>query len=249
MNMRPVVLVIAGHDPTGGAGIQADIEAIHAAGGHAVTLVTALTVQDTTGVQRFLITPAELLQQQAEVLLADIRPQAVKLGMLGHPDIVEVVKSVLDRLPDIPVVLDPVLSSNLSGHLADAALPHALLALLPRTTLLTPNTLELEQLLQGHTLNHLFDLGVDHVLITGGHRPGSTLINELHHAEGCLWRSEITRLPGEFHGSGCTLASACAIGLAQGLSTLDAVQRAQQYTTGTLQLAHIPGRGQFIPWR
>ncbi|NNM52798.1 MAG: hydroxymethylpyrimidine/phosphomethylpyrimidine kinase [Pseudomonadales bacterium] len=247
--MRPVVLVIAGHDPTGGAGIQADIEAIHAAGGHAVTLITALTVQDTNGVRSFSLTPAKILMQQAEVLLADIHPQAIKLGMLGHPDTVGVVKTVLNALPGIPLVLDPVLAGNLSGKLSDASLPQALLALLPRTTLLTPNSVELDQLLQGRTLNHLFEQGVDHVLITGGHRPGPTLINELHNAHGCLWRSEITRIPGEFHGSGCTLASACAIGLAQGLSIPEAVQRAQHYTTATLERAYSPGRGQYLPWR
>ncbi|MFC6330794.1 bifunctional hydroxymethylpyrimidine kinase/phosphomethylpyrimidine kinase, partial [Alloalcanivorax gelatiniphagus] len=138
--MKPNILVIAGHDPSGGAGIHADIEAVHSLGGFASTLITALTVQNSRNVSGFQLTPIDLLEQQAEALLADYQFQAVKIGMTGSVEMVEWIADLLARLPGVPVVLDPVLAAEAGGSLARGDLGEAMLTrLAPLTTVLTPN--------------------------------------------------------------------------------------------------------------
>ncbi len=249
MNHKPIILVMAGHDPTGGAGIQADIEAIHAMGGHALSLITALTTQDTRSVYDFKIVPLQQLRHQAKILLADCTPDAFKLGMLGDPSIVSLAIELLEQYPDVPVVLDPVLSGNLHGSLATPHLIDALLELLPQTTLLTPNIPELTALTADLSESEFFEAGLQFLLLKGAHRQGTIIQNELRSATGIIYRHEAPRLPAEFHGSGCTLASACACLLGQGLSVPEAVTRALDYTQDCLARAFAIGKGQLIPGR
>lgn len=250
--MKPRVLVIAGHDPSGGAGIHADIEAIHALGGFASTLITALTVQNTQAVRSFRLTPIELLQQQADCLLDDMQFEAVKIGMTGSAAVIELIASLLPRLGDIPVVLDPVLAAESGGSLGANDVPAALLRLLPKVTLITPNLPEAVQLSGEQELTaigqSLLQKGAPAVLLTGTHDDTPAVQNHLFTHAG-VSASSWARLPGSFHGSGCTLASAIACFLAQGNSLAAAVNLAQEYVHRSLQTAFHAGQGQWIPNR
>jgi hydroxymethylpyrimidine/phosphomethylpyrimidine kinase len=251
--MKPNILVIAGHDPCGGAGIHADIEAIHSLGGLPATLITGLTVQNTRNVRGFELTGVELLERQAEALLDDMRFAAIKIGMTGSPAIIRFIARLLDQLPGVPVILDPVLAAEAGGSLGEPSVPEALLEwLFPRASLVTPNLPEAEQLAQtsgvtacGHTL---LEHGCPAVLITGTHDSTEAVHNHLFHPGGQRQWSW-PRLPGSFHGSGCTLASACAALIGHGLPTEEALTQAQDYVHRTLQKAWQAGRGQLIPDR
>lgn len=252
--MRPVVLCFSGLDPSGGAGLQADIEAISALGGHAAVVCTALTVQDSDRVYGFEAVSPALIRQQADAVLADLPVGAIKLGMLGSGAIADVVGDILSAHPDIPVVLDPVLAANSGGNLAGDDLAQGLLRLFPRTTLITPNSLEARRLAEREDLAgavaRLQQLGADLVLLKGGHEAGEVIINTLHDRTGLLAESHTPRLAGEFHGSGCTLASAVAAGLAMQLTPVDAVRRAEAFVAGALARADRPrDTGQFLPNR
>jgi hydroxymethylpyrimidine/phosphomethylpyrimidine kinase len=249
----PTVLVFAGHDPSGGAGQQADIEAIAAQGAHAAVAITCLTVQDTVNVSRVEAVAPALVIAQAEAVLADQRVAAIKLGLLGNGAIVTAVAALLARHPLIPVVTDPVLVATGGGQLAEADLIPALkAALLPRTTVLTPNVAEARALTGLADLSAYAEtlrlLGARYVLVTGGDEPTAAVENRLHGPEGArIFRWP--RLAGPFHGSGCTLAAALAARLALGESVEVAVERAQAYVASTLAAAFRPGRGSAIPWR
>lgn len=251
--MKPNVLVIAGHDPSGGAGIHADIETIHSLGGLAATLITGLTVQNSQNVGGFELVDIALLERQAEALLADMSFSAIKIGMTGSAAMVDFIASLLARLPGIPVVLDPVLAAEAGGSLGAASLPQALRQqLLPRATLATPNLPEAEQLsgCQGvHAAGQaLLKQGGQAVLITGTHDNTDQVHNHLFRA-GAVQSWDWPRLPGSFHGSGCTLAAACAVLLAHGLPLETALSRAQHYVHHALQHAWQAGQGQLIPDR
>lgn len=252
---KPVVLVFAGHDPSGGAGIQADIEAIASGGCHAVTVITALTVQDTRNAASFEPTTPALLRAQADTLLADIEPAAIKLGMLGSSENAHVIARLLQRWRHVPVILDPVLAAGGGGALATDDLRRVLRdELLPLATLATPNTPELRALAPAaDTLaagaQALLAGGCRHVLVTGGHEPGPEVVSHLYGARGEMARHAWPRLPGEFHGSGCTLASAVAARIAHGIDLAAAVDDALAYTWYALGNARRPGRGQAIPDR
>ena len=252
---KPVVLVFAGHDPVGGAGMQADIEAVAALGGHAATVVTALTVQDTRNVVSFQVTAPALLRAQAEILFGDLRPAAIKIGMIGSGDNAREIVRLLRLHPDIPVVLDPVLVAGGGGSLAQDDLRRVLLdELLPLATVITPNGPEARALApNADTLaacaQQLLTHGCRQVLITGGHEPGPEVITHLYGESGAQARHAWPRLPGNYHGSGCTLAAAIAALLAQGRSTAAAVEEALAYTWHTLDHAQRPGHGQAIPDR
>lgn len=249
---KPRVLVIAGHDPSGGAGIHADIEAIHALGGFASTLITALTVQNTIGVQGFQMVSAELLAAQADCLLEDMQFDAVKIGVTGNLAVVELIEKLLPRLGAIPVVLDPVLAAESGGSLAEADLPRVLTRLFPRVTLITPNLIEARALSGKQELEEagqeLVRQGAKAALITGTHDDTPHVQNHLFTATG-VTHSQFERLPGSYHGSGCTLASAIACLLAQGKSLEAAVREGQDYTYRTLKNAFRAGKGQWIPRR
>nr|BAL52437.1 phosphomethylpyrimidine kinase [uncultured Gammaproteobacteria bacterium] len=247
------VLTISGHDPTGGAGIQADIEAILSHGGHPLSLISCLTAQDTRDVKEIFPQAANALAEQLQVLLDDIPVRAVKLGLLGTVEIVQTVASALRRYRPEIVVLDPVLSAGGGKPLADDLLIQALREeLLPLTTVLTPNRLEAQRL-TGQTqtdacAEELLQSGCKAVLITGGDEPTPLIYNTLYHNGG---RKTFTweRLPHGAHGSGCTLASALTALLARGLPLEEAARKAQQYTWNAIKHGFKLGHGQSLPRR
>ena len=261
---RPCVLVFAGLDPSGGAGIQADSQAIAAMGAHALSIVTTLTVQDNDRV--YGITPVDphIVQQQIAALINKIDIAAIKIGIVGSAAIAELIASCISTLrqnnPQLPVVLDPVLAS---GHGDDLTREDAIQIIAPLrklATLITPNTLEAHKLTHKHTEQHTAEIktieqqavllmqDTPHVLIKGGHAQDASVINRWFSQEqqrSWSW----TRLEGEFHGSGCTLASAIAAGLAQGWSMETSLEQAQTYTQQALESAFAIAAGQLIPQR
>jgi len=251
--MKPNILVIAGHDPSGGAGIHADIEAIHSLGGFAATLITGLTVQNSQNVRGFELVNIDLLQRQADALLEDMQFAAIKIGMTGSPAIIRFVSRLLDQLPNVPVVLDPVLAAEAGGSLGDASVPEALITeLLPRAALATPNLPEAQRLANTDNLaacgETLLQYGCPAVLITGTHDSTDQVHNHLFHRnQPHQW--SWPRLDGSFHGSGCTLASACAALMGQGLPLEQALTDAQSYVYRSLENAWQSGKGQWIPDR
>lgn len=261
----PLVLTFSATDPTGGAGMQADLMTLCALGCHPLSVVTAVTVQDSAGVEDMVAMDADLVDDQARTLLSDLPVAAFKIGVLGSVEVIAAVAEILSDYPQLPVVLDPVLASGRGDPLADEDMLDALCELvLPQTTLVTPNSLEARCLTAGDDddepsgeapqslpdcASTLLDLGAEYVLITGTHESTTRVRNVLYHRDGVLRRDEWERLPGSYHGSGCTLASAIAAGLAQGLDMSAACQRAQQYTWNALAGAFRPGLGQYIPNR
>ncbi|MCP5352401.1 MAG: hydroxymethylpyrimidine/phosphomethylpyrimidine kinase [Chromatiales bacterium] len=254
----PNVLLMSGLDPTGGAGVQADIEALISIGCHPLPLITALTAQDTRDVRSIHPTNPAYLRQQAETLLADIAPQAIKIGLLGDAEVAvavaDIVRMALARHPHLPVVLDPVLAAGGGTDLAGERLLDTLRTqLLPQTTVLTPNLPEARRLSGRQDIRDcaltLLDQGCEFVLVTGAHADTEQVENHLFGEGRLLDTLAWPRLPGEYHGSGCTLASALAGLLAHGQSPLEAGYEAQHYTWQTLAAAHQPGHGQAIPDR
>ncbi|MDD3518137.1 MAG: hydroxymethylpyrimidine/phosphomethylpyrimidine kinase [Chromatiales bacterium] len=251
----PVVMTFAGSDPTGGAGLQADIEAIISMGCHAATVVTCVTVQDTAEVIGLAPLDAELVMQQARAVLEDMPVAAFKIGLLGSIEIVQAVHTVLMDYPDIPVVFDPVLASGSGSALADEEIVEGMVSLLlPLTTVLTPNSLEARALAPGSdTLDAsamaLLDQGVELVLITGTHENTPQVHNVLYGNHRRLEAFAWDRLEGSFHGSGCTLASAIAGLLGQGNEPFSAIHEAQEYTWQALKHGYRPGMGQRLPNR
>lgn len=251
--MQGRVLIIAGSDSGGGAGIQADIKSVSALGGYAMTAITALTAQNTLGVHAVHEVPEDFIARQIEVVLEDLGADAIKIGMLHRAKVIHAVADVLDaKAIDIPLVLDPVMVAK-GGH---ALLePNAVEALkdrlIPRATLLTPNVPEAEAL-TGIKIDSVADFGpvgdkltrdgAQAVLIKGGHMDGDVVCDVLwregHHAQ--IFESH--RVDGRHtHGTGCTLASAIACGLAQKLDMVTAVQRARAYVHQAIISA--PGYG------
>lgn len=293
---RPVVLVFAGHDPSGGAGIQADSAAIGALGAHPMAVVTVLTVQDNDHVHEVQPVAAELVRRQAQALIDKMPVAAVKIGILGDSANAGAVAAIVRRLrqqqPDLPVVLDPVLASGHGDVLGHGRALDYLAPLLALATVVTPNLPEARALCTGavggiEQAAMLFARGCRHVLIKGGHadasepEQGQQVVNVWHdagtsgaygafgassepnvsNASGpstvcypCAvpampreWRWE--RLPGAFHGSGCTLAAALAALLAHGLEMGAALALAQDYCQRALQNAYAIAAGQLIPNR
>lgn len=253
---RAIVLCLGGHDPVGGAGIQADIETVAALGGQAATAITCLTVQDSRDVRRLQPVAPDLLREQAEAVLGDLPVAAVKIGLIGDAALVPVLADLLRRHPDLPVVLDPVLAAGGGSNLAGSTLQQALVSeLLPLADLLTPNLAEAQRLTGQADADGcaaaLLTAGGGAVLLTGADSAGTAteVINRLYRpgqrAEYWHW----PRLPHSYHGSGCTLAAACACLLAQGRDLADAVAAAQRFTATALQAGWRPGHGQYLPWR
>ncbi len=257
----PVVLVFSGHDPSGGAGVQADIEAIISQGVHPATVITAQTVQDTVNVRRFVPTDPSLVIEQARAVLEDMPVQCIKIGMIGSVALVEVIHSILKDYPDIPVVLDPVLIAGGGGTLANEDVAKAMInLLLPLTTILTPNAYESRALVKlahipGNDLDArgraLLDMGPEYVLLKGGDEQSTEVENWLFSRHQPPRKFTYERLPGEFHGSGCTLASAIAGLIAQATDAdyVNAIHEAQEYTSHALFHAAQIGCGQWIPHR
>ena len=258
----PVVMSFAASDPTCGAGLQADLLTLAAHGCHPLTVVTALTVQDTVGVEDLLTLEGGWIVDQARTLLEDMPVAAFKLGLLGSVEAIAAVAEVLSDYPDTPVVFDPVLASGRGDAFADEDAVDAMIELLlPLTDILTPNSLEARRLAQelgtageatptlAECARRLIGAGSAHVLITGTHEQGTRVTNTLYGSHGPVRQDEWTRLPGSYHGSGCTLASAIAANLAWGQALPEAVRGAQDYTWHSLAQGFRPGMGQYVPHR
>jgi hydroxymethylpyrimidine/phosphomethylpyrimidine kinase len=255
----PVVLSFAASDPSGGAGIQADLMTISSIGCHALSVITAITVQDTIGVDSVLAIDAEWVDDQARALLEDMPVAAFKMGLLGSVENIAVIAEILSDYPDIPLVFDPVLASGRGDPLADEDMISALRELLlPQTTVLTPNTFEARRLADEENdedppliecARRLIAFGCEYVLLTGTHDNTPQVLNNLYNAAGLVRSDTWDRLPGSYHGSGCTLASAIAANLAHGLPVDEAVREAQDYTWRALAAGFRPGMGQYLPDR
>ncbi|MSP02859.1 MAG: bifunctional hydroxymethylpyrimidine kinase/phosphomethylpyrimidine kinase [Acetobacteraceae bacterium] len=250
--MKGRVLIVAGSDSGGGAGIQADIKAVTALGGFAATALTALTAQNTLGVHGVHPVPLDFIAQQIEVVLTDIGADVIKTGMLGTSDVIETVCLALERFgAGVPLVVDPVMVAK-GGFalLADDAVATMRRRLLPKAAVITPNLPEAEAL-AGMPIASVTDmrvaaaallaLGVPAVLLKGGHLPGDELFDILATAEGMEVFSSARIQTRHTHGTGCTTASAVAAGLAQGMSLRDAVVRARAYVRAAI--ASAPGYG------
>lgn len=257
---RPCVLVFAGHDPSGGAGIQADIEAIAAQGAHALPVITALTVQDNQRVYAVHPVDLALLRAQAETLLARIPVAAVKIGILGslaHAQAIAAILKQLNQQQPIPVVLDTVLRSGHGDALSQDDPVLAVAELFNQATLLTPNLPELARLSgatpgedQRSQIQRLQTLCNAEILLKGGHGSADEdVCNSWWNRDGLVQSWRWPRLPGEFHGSGCTLAAALAGQLAMQIPLAAAMQNAQDYTQASLAQASRIADGQLIPRR
>jgi hydroxymethylpyrimidine/phosphomethylpyrimidine kinase len=250
----PSVLCFSGHDPTGGAGIQADIEAMLGLNCRACTIVTALTAQDTQDIQSVMPQRAEDLLAQARLLMNDLRVDAIKIGLLGDAGIARAIVAILQQAPDLPVVLDPVLAAGGGRETAGNELIETLRReLAPLATVITPNSIEARKLAGTDAPldacgRELLAMGCRYALITGAHENEGDVVNRLYGPNGRLSWSW-PRLEGSYHGSGCTLASALAACLAQGMAMEKAVYQAQAFTWRALKAGFRPGKGQYLPDR
>jgi len=253
-DLRPVLLCVGGHDPGGGAGIQADAEAARAVGIHACSVISCLTDQDSCGVVRLWPRQPGLIGDQCRRVLADSQVGALKIGLLGSSRTVRALCGLATEHPRLPLILDPVLASGKGRWVADALLVNQLRDnLLGRCTLVTPNLPE-ARILSGFEApddcaQRLLETGCPWVLITGTHAPGDEVINRLYGHDHSRREWSWPRLQGEHHGSGCTLASAVAARIVRGLDPEDAAAEAQAYTWESLSRALRTGRCQLIPNR
>ncbi len=247
--MIPRILIVAGSDSSGGAGIQADIKTMTMLGGYAATAVTAVTVQDTTGVHGVHPIPADIVAAQMRSVIDDIGVDAVKLGMLGSAEVIAAVAAVL-REVRVPIVLDPVMVAKGGVRLLDDDAVAALMALVPLSTIVTPNTPELATM-TGVEINdegdavlaaqELIGIGARVVLAKGGHLAGDDVADWLVTRNGHTRFASARIASRHTHGTGCTLASAIAVGLGRGEPLADAVAAARAYVVGAIR--HAPGFG------
>ncbi len=251
--MRGRVLVIAGSDCSGGAGIQADIKTVTALGGYAMTAITALTAQNTTGVYGVIDTPPEFVSQQIDLCLSDIGADCIKTGMLHNANLITAIAESLQAYPKIPLILDPVMFAKGNAPLLQKEAVASLKKyLLPRAAILTPNIPEAEELsgrkiqtLQDmrDTANSLLQMGAAAILLKGGHLISENVTDILATADGIESFSNPRIDTRHTHGTGCTLASAIATGLAQDMSMRDAVLRARRYVIEAIRAAPQFGKG------
>jgi hydroxymethylpyrimidine/phosphomethylpyrimidine kinase len=255
MAFRGRVLIVAGSDSSGGAGIQADIKTVTMLGGYAATAITALTAQNTQGISGVLDVPAEFVGQQMTAVLEDIGADAVKTGMLANAGVIDVVAATLERLaPDVPLVVDPVMVAKVGRKLLDDQAHDALMKrLVPRAALLTPNVPEAEALAGIRIGNAdamiaagraLLAAGAKAVLVKGGHLDHPEVIDILIDGDGIETFAGPRIASTNSHGTGCTLASAVAAGLAQGLPLRAAAGRAIAYVREAIAQAPGLGKGQ-----
>ena len=255
----PSVLCFSATDPSGGAGIQADILTLASMGCHPLSVITAITVQDTSGVEGVMPIDADWVADQARSILEDIPVAAFKIGVLGSVENVSVIAEIVADYPEIPLILDPVLASSRGDEFASEDTLAAIRELLiPQCTVITPNTPELRRLALEDDEDEsrieklalrLVEMGAEFVLVTGTHEATPDVINTLFSDKGLLRSDNWHRMPGSYHGSGCTLASALAATIARGLDISEAAREAQEYTWQTLKFGFRPGMGQLIPDR
>lgn len=241
--------------------MQADILTIASMGCHPLSVVTAITVQDTGGVEDVQPIDSEWVADQARVVLEDMPVAAFKIGLLGSVENIAAIAEVISDYPDIPLVFDPILASGRGDELANEDMLDAMCELLlPQTTILTPNSLEARRLIQdedndednpdlAECAKRIIQMGCEYVLVTGTHEHTPKVINTLYGERGIVRSDSWARLTGIYHGSGCTLSSAIAALLANGLPMEEAVKEAQEYTWQALQFGFRPGMGQHIPDR
>ncbi len=253
-NEKPTVLVFAGHDPSGGAGLQADIEAIGNNHCRAVSVITALTAQNTGKVGSIIPQAADAFQEQAELLLEDIKVDACKIGLVTNSDIIDCIAGILEKLHPLPVVLDPVITAGTGDPLNKGNIPSLILSrLAPMSAVMTPNLDEARRLTgiqePSETAKRLLETGCRAILITGQKIEKNNIINQLYTNSGDTFNFSWEKLPGTYHGSGCTLAASLAALLARGLDMITAVEEAQSYTWHCLRHAQQLGRNQLHPDR
>ncbi|MDH5544366.1 MAG: hydroxymethylpyrimidine/phosphomethylpyrimidine kinase [Gammaproteobacteria bacterium] len=250
-----VVMCFSGLDPTGGAGIQADIETLASMGCHASPVITTITSQDTQNVKGLIPLDVGTIVEQARAVLEDMPVHGFKIGLLGSVDAVEAVHSILQDYRNIPVVFDPVLRAGGGAMVSDPEIQDAMASLLvPESTFITPNSWEARMLCHeadnlDACAHELMDMGAEYVLLTGTHENTEKVINVLYGNSRMMDRYEWERLPHDYHGSGCILASAVAALLAQGLDPLATAREAQEFTWQSLKAAIRLGMGQWIPNR
>jgi hydroxymethylpyrimidine/phosphomethylpyrimidine kinase len=263
----PTVLTFAATDPSSGAGVQADIMALASIGCYPLSVITGITVQDTVGVESVMPLDADWINDQARTILEDVSVSAFKLGLLGSVENVAIIAEIVADYPDVPLIIDPILTSGRGDELSNEEMQAAMCELLfPQATLITPNSLEARRLAyydEGDEVKHssleecalrLLEMGTEYVMITGTHERSIDVVNSLYGMQlsnmpGLIKDYHWERLPGSYHGSGCTLASAITACLAHGLSIEEAVHEAQEFTWQTLRHSFRPGMGQFIPDR
>jgi hydroxymethylpyrimidine/phosphomethylpyrimidine kinase len=258
----PTVLTFAGTDPSSGAGLQADILTLASIGCHPLSVVTAVTVQDTIGVDSILPMDADWVNDQARAILEDVQVSAFKLGLLGSVENIAVIAEIMADYPDVPLLIDPILTSGRGDDLSNDDMMEAMIGMLfPQATLITPNSLEARLFAFNDDMDEvgvtsldeaaarLLEMGSEYVLITGTHERTSDVTNTLYGENKLIKAYKWERLPGSYHGSGCTLTSAIAACMAHGLTMEEAIQEAQEYTWQTLKNGFRPGMGQFIPDR
>ncbi len=255
-NKSKTVLVFAGHDPTGGAGIQADIETTAALGGHCCPIITTQTIQNTESLIETQAINPDWIKRQTDHLLKDISPNAIKIGLLSSTETVEAIVECLieNNLTDLPIVLDPVLRSGSGTDLSNDNLVATIKdKLLPLTTIITPNNHEARTLSALNPLDKaakkLIKQGCRFVLITGADEADQIVKNRLYGQNGLIEIYSFEKLPGTFHGSGCTLSSAIATLLAEGLNIRTAIEQAQTYTWNSLKAGYHVGQKQKTPKR
>ena len=257
----PIVLSFSANDSSGGAGIQADALTLASMGCHPLSVITAVTVQDTVGVDDVMALDPGWVADQARAVLEDMPVNVFKIGMLGSVENIATIAEIVADYPDIPVVLDPVLSSGRGDEFVNEDMILAMRELLfPQTTIITPNSIEARRLVQDEMEGsdeldleqcgeQILHMGCEYVLITGAHENTLQVTNTLYAGSGIVRSDVWQRLTGSYHGSGCTLASAIAATIANGLPVSDGVYEAQEYTWQALKSGFHPGMGQYLPDR
>ena len=248
-------------DATGALGLTADSLTIASVGAYPVSVACCIQISDTNRIFSHIALEDELVMDQARTVLEDMPVQAFKLGVLGSVENIEVIAEIISDYPHIPVIVDPIVASGRGDELASELMLATLREfIIPQATLITPNTMEARRLVASYgddgeersmadCATMLLELGTEYVLITGSHANTPQVVNTLYGAKGVLRADPWERLPGSYHGSGCTLASAAAAALAHGLDMSNAVFEAQGFTWQTLSAAFRPGMGQYIPDR
>ncbi len=256
----PKVMTFSATDPTGGAGLQADILTIASLGCHPVSIATGFTVQDTIGVNKLIPIDSDMVNNQARLILEDMEVEIFKLGLLGSKENITTIAEIISDYPEIPLIIDPVLASGRGDEFSDIEARNMMMELLfPESLLITPNSLEARQLVSNEDepsdlsievcARRLKEMGCENILITGTHENTENVINTLYSSSNQITPYHWDRLPGSYHGSGCTLTSAISAYYALGLSIEEAVEEAQHFTWQALKNGFKPGMGQLIPNR
>jgi len=257
----PKVMTFSATDPTGGAGLQADVLTLASMYCHPISVSTAISIQDTKGVESLIALDSQQVKEQALIALNDIDVAVFKIGLLGSVDNIKTVSDILSLYPDTPVIIDPIITSGRGDILMNDVMKQEMINLLfPKATLITPNSIEAKKLVCKEneniqdlsiqeTVRRLFNLGCENILITGGHEQTKSIINTLYMNDGDIVPFETERFFGQYHGSGCTLSAAVAGFCAQEYPLREAVYEAVSFTSLALKNAFKIGNGQLIPDR